>query len=134
KTRLIEFGRHAADRRAQRGLGKPETFKFLGFVFICGRTRKGKFQLKRKSRRDRMRTKLREIKEELWRRMHQPIPEQGVLAGAGHSGLLRIPRRADQLSGTQRPSLPCDASLAADAAASQSEGQLHMGADYKAGQ
>jgi group II intron reverse transcriptase/maturase len=77
KTRLIEFGRHAAERRAQRGLGKPETFKFLGFVFICGRTRKGKFQLKRKSRRDRMRTKLREIKEELWRRMHQPIPEQG---------------------------------------------------------
>src|SRR5215468_7180432 len=77
KTRLIEFGRHAADMRAQRGLGKPETFRFLGFVFICGRTRKGKFQLKRKSRRDRMRKKLREIKEELWRRMHQPIPEQG---------------------------------------------------------
>ena len=59
----------------QRGLGKPGTFKFLGFVFICGRTRKGKFQLKRKSRRDRMRIKLREIKEELRRRMHQPIPK-----------------------------------------------------------
>jgi RNA-directed DNA polymerase len=42
KTRLIEFGRHAAERRTQRGLGKPETFKFLGFVFICGRTRKGR--------------------------------------------------------------------------------------------
>ena len=77
KTRLIEFGRHAATRRAQRGLGKPETFKFLGLVFICGRSRKGKFQLKRKSRRDRMRAKLREIKEELRRRMHQSIPEQG---------------------------------------------------------
>ena len=77
KTRLIEFGRHAAARRAQRGLGKPETFKFLGFIFICGRTRKGKFQLKRKSRRDRMRAKLSEIKKELWRRMHQAIPEQG---------------------------------------------------------
>jgi RNA-directed DNA polymerase len=77
KTRLIEFGRHAADRRAQRGLRKPETFKFLGFVFICGRSRKGKFQLKRKSRRDRMRAKLSEIKEELRRRMHQPIPIQG---------------------------------------------------------
>jgi RNA-directed DNA polymerase len=77
KTRLIEFGRYAADRRARAGLGKPETFKFLGFVFICGRTRKGKFQLKRKSRRDRMRAKLSEIKEELWRRMHQAIPEQG---------------------------------------------------------
>jgi RNA-directed DNA polymerase len=77
KTRLIEFGRYAADRRAQRGLGKPETFKFLGFIFICGRTRKGKFQLKRKSRRDRMRAKLSEIKEELWQRMHQTIPDQG---------------------------------------------------------
>ena len=77
KTRLIEFGRHAAVRRVRRGLGKPETFKFLGFVFICGRSRKGKFQLKRKSRRDRMRVKLREIKEELRERMHQPIPEQG---------------------------------------------------------
>jgi RNA-directed DNA polymerase len=77
KTRLIEFGRHAAERRAQRGLGKPETFKFLGFIFISGRSRKGKFQLKRKSRRDRMRAKLSEIKEELWRRMHQAIPEQG---------------------------------------------------------
>src|SRR6266700_2048200 len=53
KTRLIEFGRHAADRRAQRGLGKPETFKFLGFIFISGRSRKGKFLVKRKSRRDR---------------------------------------------------------------------------------
>ena len=63
KTRLIEFGRHAADRRAQRGFGKPETFKFLGFVFICGRSRKGKFQLQRKTRRDRMRAKLKEIKE-----------------------------------------------------------------------
>jgi group II intron reverse transcriptase/maturase len=77
KTRLIEFGRFAAARRAQRGLGKPETFKFLGFIFICGRTRKGKFQLKRKSRRDRMRAKLSAVKEELRRRMHQRIPEQG---------------------------------------------------------
>jgi len=77
KTRLIEFGRHAAVRRAQRGLGKPDTFRFLGFVFICGRSRKGKFQLRRKSRLDRMRAKLSEIKGELRRRMHQAIPEQG---------------------------------------------------------
>ena len=77
KTRLIEFGRLAAARRVQRGLGKPETFKFLGFVFICGRSRKGKFLLRRKSRLDRMRAKLSELKEELWRRMHQAIPEQG---------------------------------------------------------
>jgi group II intron reverse transcriptase/maturase len=77
KTRLIEFGRFAAENRARRGLGKPETFNFLGFTHVCGRSRRGLFQLKRKSRRDRMRAKLRAIKEELRRRMHEPIPQQG---------------------------------------------------------
>jgi RNA-directed DNA polymerase len=77
KTRLLEFGRHAAANRMQRGLGKPETFTFLGFIFICGKSRRGAFQLQRKSRGDRMRAKLREIKEALRKRMHEPIPEQG---------------------------------------------------------
>src|SRR6476619_4997498 len=77
KTRLIEFGRFAAQNCKKRGLAKPETFTFLGFVLICGTTRNGKFLLRRKSRRDRMRAKLREIKEELRRRMHWPIPETG---------------------------------------------------------
>jgi group II intron reverse transcriptase/maturase len=77
KTRLIEFGRHAAADRERRGLGKPETFDFLGFTFICGKSRRGKFLVKRKTRRDRMRSKLAEIKEALRRRMHQPIPLQG---------------------------------------------------------
>ena len=77
KTRLIEFGRHAAENRTRRGLGKPETFSFLGFTFICGKSRKGNFLVKRKTRRDRMRVKLKAIKQELRRRMHQPIPNQG---------------------------------------------------------
>src|SRR5229473_7290096 len=77
KTRLIEFGRLAVANRKRRGLGKPETFTFLGFTFICSKTRRGKFQIKRKSRRDRMRVKLQAIKQELRRRMHQPIPQQG---------------------------------------------------------
>ena len=77
KTRLIEFGRLAVENRKRRGLGKPETFTFLGFIFICSKTRRGKFRIKRKSRRDRMRVKLQAIKQELRRRMHQPIPEQG---------------------------------------------------------
>ena len=77
KTRLIAFGRFAAADRARKGLGKPETFNFLGFTFICSRSRKGKFLIKRKSRRDRMRAKLKEIKEELRRRMHHHIREQG---------------------------------------------------------
>jgi RNA-directed DNA polymerase len=77
KTRLIEFGRHAADNRKHRGLGKPETFNFLGFTFISGKSRRGGFLVKRKSRRDRMRAKLQTIKQELRQRMHQPIPQQG---------------------------------------------------------
>ena len=78
KTRLIEFGRFAAERRAHRGLGKPETFNFLGFTFICERNSRGQFLVKRTTRRDRMRATLRRIKEELRRRMHEPIPEQGA--------------------------------------------------------
>jgi group II intron reverse transcriptase/maturase len=81
KTRLIEFGRFAAERRKRAGLGKPETFNFLGFTFICGKTRAGKFQIKRKTRADRMRAKLQEIKQEMRRRMHRPIPEQGKWLG-----------------------------------------------------
>ena len=77
KSRLIEFGRFAAQNHEERGLGKPETFKFLGFVLICGKSRRGTFLVRRKSRRDRMRAKLRGIKEELRRRMHRPIPETG---------------------------------------------------------
>src|SRR6202163_3946830 len=81
KTRLIEFGRFAAERRARRGLGKPETFNFLGFTFICERNSGGQFLVKRITRRDRMRATLREIKDELRRRMHQPIPKQGAWIG-----------------------------------------------------
>ncbi|MBV8400590.1 MAG: group II intron reverse transcriptase/maturase [Acetobacteraceae bacterium] len=77
KTRLIEFGRHAAANRKARGLGKPETFNFLGFTFICGTSRRGSFLVKRKTRRDRMMAKLEAIKGELRRRMHEPVPEQG---------------------------------------------------------
>ena len=81
KTRLIEFGRYAAERRARRGLGKPETFNFLGFTHISGVSRRGTYQLRRHTRRDRMRARLKEIKEELRRRMHQPIPVQGKWLG-----------------------------------------------------
>ena len=77
KTRLIEFGRHAAAKRKARGLGKPETFNFLGFTHICGRSRRGGFQLRRASRRDRMGAKLKAVKEELRRRWHEPVSDQG---------------------------------------------------------
>jgi len=81
KTRLIEFGRLAAENRRRRGLGKPESFNFLGFTFICGKSRRGRFLVKRKTRRDRMRTKLKMITEELRRRRHWPIPQLGIWLG-----------------------------------------------------
>ena len=77
KTRLMEFGRFAADRRKRRGQGKPETFTFLGFTFICGKSRSGSYQLQRKTRTERMRDKLSEIKTQMRKRMHASIPEQG---------------------------------------------------------
>jgi RNA-directed DNA polymerase len=77
KTRLIEFGRFAARDREARGLGKPETFDFLGFTHICGRTRGGGFQVTRITVSKRRRNKLRELNAELKRRRHLPIPEQG---------------------------------------------------------
>jgi len=77
KTRLIEFGRNAAESRAERGMGKPETFTFLGFTHICGKSRQEKFLLVRKSRSDRQRNKLREIKKQLRNKINASIPEQG---------------------------------------------------------
>jgi RNA-directed DNA polymerase len=77
KTRLLEFGRHAAARRRRCGLGKPDTFAFLGFTFICGKSRRGAFQLQRKTSGKRMKVALRRIKVQLRRRMHASIPEQG---------------------------------------------------------
>jgi group II intron reverse transcriptase/maturase len=100
KTRLIEFGRQAATRRAQRGLDRPETFSFLGFTLICGKSRQGRFLLKRRTRRDRMRAKLREIKEELRRRMHEPIPEQGKWLRSVVTGFFNyhaVPTNSDAL-------------------------------------
>jgi len=78
KTRLIEFGRFATCDRKQRGQGKPETFNFLGFTHICGRTRKGRFVVFRRTMRQRLQAKLKAIKKVLWLRMHDTIPEAGA--------------------------------------------------------
>jgi hypothetical protein len=77
KTRLIEFGRYAAERRRARGLGKPETFTFLGFTHICATGRQGRFWVRRKTESKRMRAKLKQIHDQLQRRRHSPIPDQG---------------------------------------------------------
>ncbi len=75
KTRLIEFGRYAAERRKKRGEGKPETFNFLGFTHICGRSRKGYFTVTRKTIGKRMAAKLKDIRQKLRKRMHESIEE-----------------------------------------------------------
>jgi len=94
KTRLIEFGRYAARKRAARGLGKPETFDFLGFTHLCGKTRRGGFWLRRITISKRMRAKLVEVKDQLKRRRHQPVPEQGKWLASvvrGHLAYYAVP-------------------------------------------
>jgi RNA-directed DNA polymerase len=98
KTRLIEFGRHAAIDRRKRGEGRVETFDFLGFTHICARTKRGRFKLKRITITKRMRTKLHEVKEELKLRRHRPVPEQGQWLASvvrGHLAYYAVPDNID---------------------------------------
>jgi hypothetical protein len=100
KTRLIEFGRHVAARRAARGLGRPETFQFLGSTHISAKTRNGRFKLARITIAKRMAAKLRQIKTELARRRHLPIPEQGVWLASvvrGHLAYYAVPGNSDAI-------------------------------------
>src|ERR1700688_974431 len=90
KTRLLEFGPYAIESRAGRGEGKPETFNFLGFTHICVKKRSnGRFTVLRQTIRKRLQTKLNEVKAELQRRMHKPIPEQGKWLRAVVGGHIR---------------------------------------------
>jgi group II intron reverse transcriptase/maturase len=94
KTRLIEFGPHAARRRAARGEGKPETFSFLGFTHICAATRSGRFWIRRKTDTKRLRAKLKQAKAEIMRRRHLPVPEQGRWLASvvtGHQAYYAVP-------------------------------------------
>jgi RNA-directed DNA polymerase len=100
KTRLIEFGRFAAERRNARGLGKPETFRFLGFTHICAKTRDGRFKLKRITDSKRTRAKLCKVKTELKRRRHLPIPDQGRWLASvlrGHYNYYAVPDNSEAL-------------------------------------
>ena len=90
KTRLLEFGPHAIDSRQWRGEGKPETFNFLGFTHICVKKRSnGRFTVMRQTMRKRLQAKLNEVKAELQRRMHEPIPELGKWLQAVVGGHIR---------------------------------------------
>ena len=90
KTRLLEFGPYAAADRKRRGEGKPETFNFLGFTHICGRKRSnGMFTVLRQTNRKRLQAKLSEVKTELRRRMHDPVPKVGQWLRSVVSGHFR---------------------------------------------
>jgi group II intron reverse transcriptase/maturase len=101
KTRLLQFGRFAAERRQRAGEGKPETFNFLGLTHICGRTRNGRFAVVRQTIRERMRAKLREVKTELRRRLHDPIPVVGAWLRqvvTGHTGYYGVPTNGSAIA------------------------------------
>ena len=90
KTRLLEFGPHAADNWRRRGEGKPETFNFLGCTHICGTKRSnGRFTVLRQTMRKRLQAKLSEVKAELRRRVHDPIPAVGTWLRAVVGGHIR---------------------------------------------
>jgi RNA-directed DNA polymerase len=105
KTRLIEFGRFAVQQRQKRGIGKPETFRFLGFTHICGEDRRGRFQLKRITESKRSRAKLRALRGELLRRRDQPIPQQGVWLASVLAGM-RIITACPAINERSTPSVP----------------------------
>ena len=120
QTRLIEFGRYAAEQRKRDGKGKPETFHFLGFTHICGTIWKSsKFTVKRKTVRKRMTAKLQAMGAELRRRMHRPIVEVGTWLRRVVTGYYNY----HAVPGNERPaaglSARSGAALAARAAAAQ---------------
>jgi len=105
KTRLIEFGRFAAQHRVGRGDPKPETFEFLGFTHLCAKDRRGRFKLGRITSKKKMRAKLREVKTEMRRRMHRPLHEQGRWLASvlrGHYNYYAVPDNSRALGSFHR--------------------------------
>lgn len=101
KTRLLEFGRSAINNRKRRGERRPETFDFLGLTHRCGRTRKGGYTIARETARKKMVAKLREVKAELRRRMHEPIPDQGKYLKSvigGHVRYYGVPGNGNRIN------------------------------------
>ena len=127
KTRLIEFGRFAAERRAAAGQRRPETFNFLGFTHYCSKTRNGKFVVKRKTQAKRLVRKLKEIREEMLDRMHTPGKRAASLATAGTEGSLSVLWRHLQLPQPTHVQGLCRQALAKDAQQTQPKGPCDLG-------
>ena len=101
KTRLLEFGRFAADNRKRRGERRPETFDFLGFTHLCEKTRQGYFSVVRHTARKRQIAKLRSLRTELRRRMHLPLDEQGAYVRSvvvGHVRYFGVPFNSEAIA------------------------------------
>ena len=105
KTRLIEFGRKAAQNRKDRGEKPPETFDFLGFTHICGKTRKGQFTVQRRTSHKKLQAKLKDLTEKLWKLIHQDIAETGAWLASVYQGWCQyyaVPGNYDCLNKFQR--------------------------------
>jgi RNA-directed DNA polymerase len=101
KTRKLEFGRFAAPNRAQRGQGSPEPFNFLGFTHSCSKTKSGKFTVLRQTMAKRMKAKLADVKDQLRKRRHQPVPKQGSYVRSvvnGHVRYYGVPMNSRAIS------------------------------------
>ncbi len=129
KTRLIEFGRFAAERRGDRDGGKPGTFNFLGFTHICAKTRGGRFTVRRLTMQRRLQAKLRDVKEELRRRLHHPHPGAGRLSGLCRPRARPVLRSAHERPGDRRLPQGGVQALAPCSAAPQPETRSAVGPD-----
>ena len=133
KTRLLEFGPYAAEHRTKRGLGKPETFNFLGFTHICGKKRSnGRFTVIRQTIRKRLQAKLSAVKAELRRRMHDPIPAVGAWLRSVVGGHIRSYGMPSRPTGAPPISVPSRVALASCAVAPESERPRGLGPDAAA--
>ncbi len=133
KTRLVEFGRYAAERRAERGLSKPETFTFLGFTHICGTDKFGRFALRRKTRR-RPDAANAASGQGADAQANAPFHSRaGAMARTSCARLFRLPRCPDQHQGNCGLPMGCNPYLASSLKEAESKGIQHIEPDRRAG-